>query len=137
MNFIINIYKKIPKKFLLVGLLNTIFSYFTGIINYFLFFNYIGIVGIGILNNIVNITFAFIMFKNYVFKTRNTNWFFEYLRSYVVYGVKGIVGIFVLWLSISIFNLNIYISQAIAMLVTIFLSYTGHKNFTFKVKKVD
>jgi putative flippase GtrA len=137
MNFIIKLFNVIPKKFLLVGLLNTVFSYFTGILNYFLFLNYIGIIGIGILNNIVNITFAFFMFKKYVFKTKNTNWFFEYLRSYVVYGVKGVVGIFVLWLCISIFKFNIYISQAVAMLVTVFLSYTGHKNFTFKVKKVD
>ena len=74
------------------------------------------------------------MFKRFVFKTINTNWFFEYLRSYVVYGVKAVVGIFVLWLFVSILNINIYISQAVAMLVTIFLSYTGHKNFTFKVK---
>ena len=73
------------------------------------------------------------MFKKFVFKTINTNWFFEYLRSYVVYGVKGIVGIFVLWLFISILSINIYISQATSMLVTIFLSYTGHKKFTFKV----
>lgn len=77
------------------------------------------------------------MFKIYVFKTKNTNWFYEYLRSYIIYGVKGLVGIFVLWLCISIFDLNIYISQAVSMLVTIFLSYKGHKNFTFKVKNIN
>ena len=134
MDFFYSIYDKIPKKFLFVGFLNTIFGYSIGLLNYFLFYELIGIVGVGILNNIINITFAFIMFKNFVFKTINTNWFFEYLRSYVVYGVKAVVGIFVLWLFFSILNLNIYISQAVAMVVTIFLSYTGHKNFTFKIK---
>ena len=134
MDFLYSIYNKLPKKFLIVGFLNTIFGYSIGLINYFLFFELIGIIGVGILNNIINITFAFIMFKRFVFKTINTNWFFEYLRSYVVYGVKAVVGIFVLWLFVSILNINIYISQAVAMLVTIFLSYTGHKNFTFKVK---
>tara|TARA_Y100000768_G_C23355162_1_gene397199 strand:+ start:43 stop:447 length:405 start_codon:yes stop_codon:yes gene_type:complete len=134
MDFLYSIYNKLPKKFLIVGFLNTIFGYSIGLVNYFLFFELIGIIGVGILNNIINITFAFIMFKRFVFKTINTNWFFEYLRSYVVYGVKAVVGIFVLWLFVSILNMNIYISQAVAMLVTIFLSYTGHKNFTFKVK---
>ena len=134
MDFFYSIYDKIPKKFLFVGFLNTIFGYSVGLVNYFLFFELIGIIGVGILNNIINITFAFIMFKRFVFKTINTNWFFEYLRSYVVYGVKAVVGIFVLWLFVSILNINIYISQAVAMLVTIFLSYTGHKNFTFKIK---
>lgn len=135
MDFLYSIYNKLPKKFLIVGFLNTIFGYSVGLVNYFLFFELIGIIGVGILNNIINITFAFIMFKRFVFKTINTNWFFEYLRSYVVYGVKAVVGIFVLWLFVSILNINIYISQAVAMLVTIFLSYTGHKNFTFKIKK--
>tara|TARA_B100001057_G_scaffold383028_1_gene389155 strand:- start:266 stop:670 length:405 start_codon:yes stop_codon:yes gene_type:complete len=134
MDFLYSIYNKLPKKFLIVGFLNTIFGYSIGLVNYFLFFELIGIIGVGILNNIINITFAFTMFKRFVFKTINTNWFFEYLRSYVVYGVKAVVGIFVLWLFVSILNINIYISQAVAMLVTIFLSYTGHKNFTFKVK---
>ena len=134
MDFLYSIYNKLPKKFLIVGFLNTVFGYSIGLVNYFLFFELIGIIGVGILNNIINITFAFIMFKRFVFKTINTNWFFEYLRSYVVYGVKAVVGIFVLWLFVSILNINIYISQAVAMLVTIFLSYTGHKNFTFKVK---
>ena len=134
MDFLYSIYNKLPKKFLIVGFLNTIFGYSIGLVNYFLFFELIGIIGVGILNNIINITFAFIMFKRFVFKTINTNWFFEYLRSYVVYGVKAVVGIFVLWLFVSILNINIYISQAVAMLVTIFLSYKGHKNFTFKIK---
>ena len=134
MVFLYSIYNKLPKKFLIVGFLNTIFGYSIGLVNYFLFFEFIGIIGVGILNNIINITFAFIMFKKFVFKTIKTNWFFEYLRSYVVYGVKAVVGIFVLWLFVSILNINIYISQAVAMLVTIFLSYTGHKNFTFKIK---
>ena len=137
MNLIIKLFKKLPKKFIFVGFLNTIFAYITGILNYFLFVNYIGIIGIGILNNILNITFAFVMFKIYVFKTKNTNWFYEYLRSYIIYGINGLVGIIVLWLCISIFDLNIYISQAVSMLITIFLSYKGHKNFTFKVEKVN
>ena len=133
----INFIKRVPKKFLIIGFINTVFGYAIGIVNYYLCFKYIGIIGIGILNNIINITFAFLMFKKFVFQTKNTNWFYEYVRSYVVYGVQGFAGIAVLWFCLSILNLNIYISQAVSMLTTIFLSYKGHKNFTFKVEKVN
>ena len=133
MKFLLNLLNKIPKKFLIVGFINTIFGYVIGIFNYYVFYNILGIIGVGILNNIISISFSFFMFKKFVFKTINTNWFYEYLRSYIVYAVKGIIGIFTLWLCVSVLNINIYFSQGISMLVTIFLSYTGHKKFTFRV----
>ena len=58
-----SIYSKMPKKFFLVGVINTIFGYSVGILNYFLFFELIGIISVGIINNIMAITFAFILLK--------------------------------------------------------------------------
>ena len=81
MKFLIDLLNKIPKRFVIVGFINTVFGYLSGLLNYFIFFETIGIIGVGIINNVVNITFAFVMFKKFVFKTINTNWFFEYLRS--------------------------------------------------------
>lgn len=133
MEFKSNPQNNFSKKFIIIGTTNTVFGYLVGILNYFLLFEVIGIIGVGILNNIINISFAFIMLKKFVFKTINTNWFYEYLRSYLVYGLKAIIGIFILWLCVSTFKLNIFISQAAAMLITIFVSYKGHKNFTFKI----
>ena len=128
-----SIYSKMPKKFFLVGVINTIFGYSVGILNYFLFFELIGIISVGIINNIMAITFAFILLKKFVFKTTNTNWILEYIRSYLVYGIQAIVGIFILWLCITILKLNIYFSQALSMITAVFISYTGHKKFTFKI----
>ena len=132
-----NIFNKIPKKFIIVGIINTFFGYIIGIVNFFLFFNIFGIIFVGILNNVISITFSFFMFKKFVFKTVNTNWIFEYLRSYIVYGVKAFFGILTLWLCVKIIGLNIYISQFFSMIITILLTYKGHKDFTFKVKKVE
>jgi len=132
-----NIFNKIPKKFIIVGIINTFFGYIIGIFNFFLFFNIFGIIFVGILNNVISITFSFFMFKKFVFKTVNTNWIFEYLRSYIVYGVKAFFGILTLWLCVKIIGLNIYISQFFSMIITILLTYKGHKDFTFKVKKVE
>ena len=53
MDFFYSIYNKLPKKFLIVGFLNTIFGYSIGLVNYFLFFELIGIIGVDILNNIL------------------------------------------------------------------------------------
>ena len=122
-----------PKKFFLVGVINAIFGYSVGILNYFLFFELIGIIGVGIINNILAITLAFILFKKFVFKTINTNWILEYIRSYLVYGIQAIVGIFILWLCITILKLNIYFSQALSIITVVFISYTGHKKFTFRI----
>ena len=122
-----------PKKFFVVGVINAIFGYSVGILNYFLFFELIGIIGVGIINNILAITLAFILFKKFVFKTTNTNWILEYIRSYLVYGIQAIVGIFILWLCITILKLNIYFSQALSIITVVFISYTGHKKFTFRI----
>tara|TARA_Y100000590_G_C15042059_1_gene759243 strand:- start:163 stop:576 length:414 start_codon:yes stop_codon:yes gene_type:complete len=132
---ILNIFKKdiqLKFRFLIIGGINTVFGFFLGVINYKYFYNFLGAVLLGILNSIIAITFSFFMFKFFVFKTRVQLWFNEYLKSYVVYAFKIIVGIFVLWISLEIFNLNIYFSQANSMLATIFVTYNGHKNYTFK-----
>jgi len=132
MNLFIKLLRKIPKKFMIVGIINTIFGYLIGLLNYFIFYSKVGIIGVGILNNIIAITFSFTLLKVFVFKKTNTNWFLEYTRSYAVYGIQGLASILTLWVCVSFFNINIYFSQAISMLTTVFLSYVGHKKFTFK-----
>tara|TARA_B110000305_G_C19368394_1_gene603126 strand:+ start:1020 stop:1421 length:402 start_codon:yes stop_codon:yes gene_type:complete len=132
-NFFIKLLNEIPKKFMIVGIINTIFGYLIGLLNYFIFYSKIGIIGVGFLNNIIAITFSFTLLKFFVFKTTNINWFLEYIRSYVVYGIQGLAGILILWVCVSFFNINIFFSQAISILTTVLLSYFGHKKFTFKV----
>ena len=133
MNFFIKLLNEIPKKFMIIGIINTIFGYLIGLLNYFIFYSKIGIIGVGFLNNIIAITFSFTLLKFFVFKTTNINWFLEYIRSYVVYGIQGLAGILILWVCVSFFNINIFFSQAISILTTVLLSYFGHKKFTFKV----
>ena len=132
--FFTDYYQKIPKKFLIVGIINTVFGYFFGIISYSLFYSKFGIFLVAIINNVVSVSFAFIGFKFFVFNTKKNNWIFEYLKSYLVYGVKFICGFVVLYFCTEIMNFSIYLSQGLAMLATIFITYKGHKSFTFKIK---
>ncbi len=131
--FFLNIYKRIPKRFLVVGIINTIFGYFVSIFNLYYLKDFFNIILIAFINNFLAITFAFFLLKLFVFRTTNTNWFHEYLRSFIVYGFKSLVSILILWVSINLLNLNIFISQGLSMFLTLFLTYSGHKKFTFKL----
>ena len=122
------------KRYLIIGLINTIFGYFIGILNYILFYKLIGIFFLSLLNNIVSITFSFLTYKYFVFKTKNEFFLSEYLKSYIVYGISFIVGTFFLWLTLETLKLDIFIAQFITISLTVIFSYIGNNYFTFKEK---
>jgi putative flippase GtrA len=117
-------------KYLIVGLLNACFGYLFGLASYFLLSSHLHIIYIGCFINLITITFSFFTYKFFVFNTSG-HWFFEYLRSFVVYGLGAIISIIALWLLLDKLMLNIYISQAISMVLAFVISFFGHKNFTF------
>ena len=122
------------KRYLIIGLINTIFGYFIGILNYILFYKLIGIFFLSLLNNIVSITFSFLTYKYFVFKTKNKFFLSEYLKSYIVYGISFIIGTFFLWLTLEVLKLDIFIAQFITISLTVIFSYIGNNYFTFKEK---
>ncbi len=122
------------KRYLITGLINTIFGYFIGILNYILFYKLIGIFFLSLLNNILSITFSFLTYKYFVFKTKNEFFLKEYLKSYIVYGLAFIIGTFFLWLTLEILKLDIFVAQFITISLTVIFSYIGNNYFTFKEK---
>lgn len=133
-------YKKIKKfldkkgsRYLIIGGLNTLFGYFCGILLYYFFIKKIDIIFILIISNILSITFSFLTYKLFVFKTPG-NWLKEYIKCYVVYGSASVIGISMTWFFLDIIGINIWFSQAISTLMVIFFSYYGNSKFTFKIK---
>ena len=122
------------KRYLIIGLINTFFGYFIGILNYILFYKLIGIFFLSLLNNIVSITFSFLTYKFFVFKTKNKFFLSEYLKSLIVYGTSFIVGTLFLWLTLEVLKLDIFIAQFITISLTVIFSYIGNNYFTFKEK---
>jgi putative flippase GtrA len=118
-------------KYIAVGGINTLCGYIISIIVYYLLINKIGIILILVISNILSISFSFLTYKLFVFKTLG-NWVKEYTRSYLVYGGISVIGISLTWLFLDIFYMNIWIAQAMSMLLVIFFSYYGHKKFTFR-----
>ena len=124
--------KKFYIKYLIAGLINTLFGYCIGLVNFFLLYERFGIIYVSILNNILAITFSFLNYKFFVFKTSKSLWLKEYFKIYIVYVISFLISTFILWLCIEILFINIYYSQAISIFSTVLISYFFNKSFTFK-----
>jgi len=119
-------------KYLFAGFVNTLFGYFLGVFLYIHMVNYVNIIFISALSNIIAITFSFFVYKSYVFRTQG-NWLKEYLKCFIVYGGSALFGIFMIWVLVDRLSINIWVAQFLTIAITVAGSYFGHRRFTFKV----
>ena len=123
-------------RFILVGCINTVIGYFIALAVYSFLGDFFHIIFIGIVINILSITFSFVTYKLLVFKTRG-NWLNEYLRSYLVYGIAAILGVAALWLLVDGFSMPFWTAQVLTVIVVAGFSYFSHLRFTFNKKRFD
>ncbi len=126
--------KGIPHKelrYLMVGMLNTVVGYGLGVGSYMVGHPYFSLVGIGVISNVLAITFSFMTYKCLVFETQG-QWLREYVRAYLVYGSTALFGIVLLWLLVGQLALSIWLAQGVIIVTTILISYLGHSRFTFR-----
>lgn len=124
-------FKKI--RYLIVGGVNTLAGYSIGVGVYNFLFEAIGIWGVGLMANLLAITFSFATYKLFVFKTQG-NWLVEYLKCYVVYGALAVLSIFLLWVFAERLQMSIWLAQGLVIICTVSISYLGHRKFTFAAK---
>jgi len=120
-------------RYLAVGGINTVVGYGIGIAAYQLLVGALHILIIGILANIIGITFSFLTYKTLVFRSKG-HWLKEYLKANVVYGGVAVFGVFLLWLFVNQIGLSIWIAQGLVTMLTVAVSYIGHKRYTFSDK---
>lgn len=127
-------------RYLLVGVGNTIFAYasfafFTAILDKYIPQSYL--VG-SLLSAFTNITFSFVGYKKFVFKTKG-NIIREWLRCVAVY--SGNIAFGLLLLPLIVYSLRHhfgyqrqapYIAGAIITALSVVLSFFGHKHITFR-----
>lgn len=118
-------------RYLIVGLLNTVFGYLISVGLYFLLSSHLHILFISSLTSIITITFSFLTYKCIVFKTKG-DWLKEYVRSCSVYGISIFFGILSLWILVDFFQIMFWIAQGAVLITTTAVSYLGHSNYTFK-----
>jgi putative flippase GtrA len=127
-------------RYLVVGAGNTLFSYavftaLTAILTPFLPYAY---VFASVLGNLIGITFSYLTYKFFIFKTKG-NYFREWMRCVAVYSGAGLLG--VAFLPVLVFLIRgftsfdsaaPYIGGAIIAGLSVIASFIGHSNFTFR-----
>ncbi|MFZ2654181.1 MAG: GtrA family protein [Victivallales bacterium] len=121
-------------RYLIVGGWNTVFGYGFFALLYFMLSARIHYVIIAVISNIISITMAYAGYKLFVFKTKG-DYLAEYLKFYVVYGFSMILGLALLPFFVEFLKVNVYLAQALAITACVFISFIGHRNFSFKRKQ--
>ena len=122
---------KFNLKYISIGFINTIIGYWVSIIIFYIFYEKLGIIGVGLMANILNISITYINYKFFLFKTKG-NFLREYFKSFINYGLAGLLSTFLLWFFFDVINLNIYLSNILIIPITFMFSYMGNKFFVFK-----
>ena len=134
MNFA-NIYKnqnqKQKIKYLLIGSINSIFAYFSTILIYNYFYQELGVIFIGIISSIINVTFSFLNYKINIFYV-SKKWFLEFTKYIISNLYLSILSISLLYIFIEWYNFSIYLSQFICISVVIVSGYILNTKFIFK-----
>ncbi len=134
MQFLLKIWFKLPEKlrFLLVGGFNTVISYT-------IFAGLIFLIGESkyqqslVLSWILSSFISFSTQKIFVFQTKG-NWIKEYSKCLLTWSIGYVINAGALEVVVKLLHLNVYIGQALSILVTMIMSYILFKYFAFKDK---
>ena len=121
-------------KYLLIGFLNTIFAYISGVVFFNLFYKDIGALLLTLLTTIINIFFTFINYKFFYFKTNKKYFFKELIKINFSYIFIFLLSFTLLWFMTEKINLNIYFTQILIIVTNILLSFKLNFAYVFKNK---
>ena len=121
-------------KYLIIGFLNTIFAYISGVFFFNLFYKDIGALLLTLINTIINIFFTFINYKFFYFKTHKKYFFKELIKINSSYIFIFLLSFTLLWFMTEKINLNIYFTQILIIVTNILLSFKLNFAYVFKNK---
>lgn len=131
MIFYLTSQRKFYLKFIIVGTINTLFSYISGLVVYPLLERYFHITLISVIISIINITFSFVTQKLFIFRNSG-NIFIEYFKCYITNFIFIIFSTILLTIFVKILSIPFYISYTIQTTLGVLLIYFMHTRFTFK-----
>lgn len=115
-------------KFSFVGVINTIVFYVIYFILLQLDFSYVVSLTVGTIAGIIN---SFLWNKFYTFKSKKLS-LSETLKFLAVAGVQYVVNLAVVHICVSYIGISAELAGIIAICISVFVSYFGHKFWTFK-----
>lgn len=130
--YIFEVWFRIPEKlrFLLVGGFNTVVSYvmFAGLI---LLLGEAKYQQSLVLSWVLSSFISFTTQKIFVFQTKG-NWCKEYVKCVLTWSIGYAINAVVLEVVVSALDMNVYIGQALSILLTTVITYILFKHFAFK-----
>ena len=127
-----NLFKNRKLKFIVIGLINTIFGYFAGVTLLLYLVNKLPVIIISFLISVLTISFSILMYKYFLFNNSNNTIVKIFSKGFITYSISTIFSSLSLYGLISIMKLNIYLSQTITIAITTIIIWVLHNNFTFK-----
>ena len=121
-------------KYILIGILNTIFAYINGVVFFNLFYTEVGAFLLTLLTSTVNIFFTFINYKFFYFKTHKKYFFQELLKINFSYIFIILLNTCLLFFFTEKINLNIYFTQVLIIGINVALSIKLNFYYVFKNK---
>ena len=121
-------------KYILIGILNTIFAYISGLVFFNFFYKEIGAFVLTLLASIVNIFFTFINYKFFYFKTHKKYFFKELFKINFNYIFIILLNTCLLWLFTEKIYLHIYFTQVLIIVINIAITVILNFNCVFKNK---
>jgi putative flippase GtrA len=126
--------KKNFPKYCIIGLCNTIFSYFSGILFFYFCYENFGALFVTAVASLINIFFSFLNYKFFFFKTETKYFFTEYLKINFFQFFLIFLNSLMLWILIEKINVNIYFTQFILSIINVIISTIINFKFVFKNK---
>ena len=118
-------------RFLIVGGVNTVFGLLTFYAIQFVIGKYITYIGSVLVAHFLVSGIGFVLYRRYVFKVSG-NTFIDFIRFQSVYSISLISNLLILPILVSGFHWNVYLAQTVAVFAVTFLSFVGHKFFSFR-----
>jgi len=132
-----NAYKTLSfVRFLIIGVGNTIFAFFSTKLALLLFEEIIGLFWVGFLITFLNVFVSFTTQKYFVFQSSG-KFFIELIKSAVVFFIIAVLNGNLMWLLMGKLGWSFNVTFTFCLLISTLASYVFGKKFTFRVQKYD
>ncbi len=121
-------------RYLLVGGYNTVFGYVLFVLLLMLLKGRVHYLIVLVVSHVISVTNAYLAYKFLVFKTKG-RWLHEFGKFNTVYLVVLAINLMALPAMVEFLSIRPAIAQAWFVVITVIVSYLGHKHFSFKTQE--
>lgn len=122
-------------RFLAIGGINTAVGYGTFALIQWSIGEFVGYIVSLLIAHLLTSLLAFSLYRAVVFRVRG-GVIVDFLRFQIVYIVPLAANILALPLLVSVLDWNVYLAQAVIVVVSTVVSFVGHKYFSFRRRRV-